>query len=354
MFSNKYQKFLISALVFLLPTQLAYHFWPDYSLVFGIRVDYLSPTIYLTDILALFLVALNFKKLIRYKNVLFLVFIFAVINTLSSFLIPVSMFRWFKIFEFLSLAIIIKNEDITKPLYCSLIFFSLIGITQFLIGSTTNLFYLLGERTFNINTPAIALTEILGRVFMRAYSTFPHPNALAGYLGLSTVYLVRKKFKFNWLFVFVILCFILTFSLSAFIAIIVYFVFKNKFSKYWVLILLSISLIFPFMSFLKSYDFERINLGIESGKVISKHFWMGSGLGTFTKFSSIRQPVHNLFLLIFSELGIIGIGLITYLLLRFGKNYKFILFVLIIGLFDHYFLTIQQNMLLLFIISTVW
>src|SRR3989344_4528231 len=39
----------------LLPVQLGKHFWPAFSLVHGVRSDYLAPTVYLTDIILMFL-----------------------------------------------------------------------------------------------------------------------------------------------------------------------------------------------------------------------------------------------------------------------------------------------------------
>jgi len=42
-------------LILFLPTQLGRHFFFDFSFVSGIRIDYLAPTIYLTDILVLLL-----------------------------------------------------------------------------------------------------------------------------------------------------------------------------------------------------------------------------------------------------------------------------------------------------------
>src|ERR1700690_3602089 len=44
-------RFFFFLLILLLPTQLGYHFWPNWVLVLGRRVDYLSPTLYGTDIL---------------------------------------------------------------------------------------------------------------------------------------------------------------------------------------------------------------------------------------------------------------------------------------------------------------
>src|SRR3989344_7585409 len=72
----------------------------------------------------------------------------------------------------------------------------------------------------------------------------------------------------------------------------------------------------------------------------------------------IYQPVHNVYLLIYSEVGVIGFILFLLFLagllyefikktrLRELKHYSFLLVVisvLFIGLFDHFLLTIQQG-----------
>ncbi len=46
---------LFSLLLVFLPTQLGYHVWPDWALVLGRRIDYISPTLYATDILIVLL-----------------------------------------------------------------------------------------------------------------------------------------------------------------------------------------------------------------------------------------------------------------------------------------------------------
>ena len=51
-------------LIIFLPTQLGYHFWPEYTRVFGLRIDYLAPTIYLTDLMMGALIISNLIKLI--------------------------------------------------------------------------------------------------------------------------------------------------------------------------------------------------------------------------------------------------------------------------------------------------
>jgi hypothetical protein len=46
-------------LIFLLPVQLGRHFWPDFSFVLGLKIDYLAPTVYLTDLLVLLILVFN-------------------------------------------------------------------------------------------------------------------------------------------------------------------------------------------------------------------------------------------------------------------------------------------------------
>src|SRR5438045_3586285 len=48
-----------------LPTQFGKHFWPEFSFVYGLRLDYLSPTIYLTDILTIIIFVFSIKSVFR-------------------------------------------------------------------------------------------------------------------------------------------------------------------------------------------------------------------------------------------------------------------------------------------------
>ena len=103
---------------------------------------------------------------------------------------------------------------------------------------------------------------------------------------------------------------------------------------------------------------HRIELINASLKLIKESFLLGVGLNNFipnlVKVSNTfvnsweLQPVHNIFLLIFSETGIIGISAFLYLVLvpALLTNLSLIA-ILITGLSDHYWITLQQNMLLL-------
>ena len=52
--------------LFLLPTQLGKHFFLPFSYILGVRVDYLAPTVYLTDIIILLLVVINYRAVLKF------------------------------------------------------------------------------------------------------------------------------------------------------------------------------------------------------------------------------------------------------------------------------------------------
>ena len=74
------------------------------------------------------------------------------------------------------------------------------------------------------------------------------------------------------------------------------------------------------------------------------------------------QPVHNIVLLLMAETGLVGLTLFLILIIKLfrlllaTKNFKFLMVfgtIILTGLFDHYWLTLQQNLLLLGIITGV-
>ncbi len=398
------EKYLNYLLIFLLPTQLALHFWPPTAFVFGIRVDYLAPSIYLTDalFLTLFVIWMRsyhkiFLETVEKNKIYIFLFIFlAVVNIAFSTSVFPSVYKWLKLSELVIFYFyvrvrsdIFKSKTLIATLFYSLIFFSVIGIFQFILRRTLGgPFYLLGERSFNVSTPGIALTQILGRNFMRAYSTFSHPNSFAGYLGLgllviSFTYSQKELVKRILGITIVFIAFLLTFSLSSVVGIIacgiLYMLIRRKYFRTGALVFipsvfLLISLVLPFVSakyFSNKFNYpsniiQRLDLSSIAGSMISEKFWQGEGLNTFVinetkipyagSFLWILQPVHNIFLLIFSETGIIGLSFVYFLLVKTNRkafllNDKIIflalVFVLTTGLVDHYWFTLQQNMFLL-------
>lgn len=395
-------KYLNLLLIFLFPTQLAIHFWPKFAFIFGIRVDYLSPTIYLTDLLFVFLfinwstnnyrlIKNDWKKSWKY---ICIVLAFGLVNIVFSSNIPIVLLRWLKIIELGLLAYYVKSrtdvfsvKTVTSTLFYSLIFFSIIGILQVVRGETSGkIFYLLGERSFTVNTPGMALFYFFGRNYLRAYSTFSHPNSLAGYYCMSLLFLLpvyfnRKKIEIYTGMLIILTALLTTFSLSALVGIIVcgLLIVTGKKVNWpkkgvWVLFICIIaSFCFAVLSdnilinkiYISQSIFERIELAKIAGGVSSQNLIVGVGLNNFipsameninrTNALWLLQPVHNIFLLVFSETGIVGLIFLCVILLNLFRNkilkinlwwFSIIIFVLITGLFDHYWFTLQQNMLL--------
>jgi len=233
-------------LIIFLPTQTGFHFWPSYTRIFGLRIDYLAPTIYLTDILMSFLIfcyllkatsvilrlltgaeTLSFigtgkgRFLVNRINTLTALFLLstlalALLNILSSGNWKISLYQWFRVGQLIFLGwYVYQNKEsaikiLKQILPYQLIFISLLAITQLIHQSSLNgIFWWLGERTFTISTPGIAKTNLcINHLFpyfwnlkfgicnlaLRPYATFSHPNSLAGYLLVSLV-LIRSFFQ---------------------------------------------------------------------------------------------------------------------------------------------------------------
>lgn len=368
---------LFSVLVLLIPVQLGRHFWPTWSYVFGLRIDYLSPTLYLTDILIFLVLFLWFldKPKFKFKLVrLFLllaIFLFLLVNALLAQNSGVALYKFFKILEFSLLALYVSQNNLL-PAACHLlpvpvIYSSLMAIAQFVHQSSLNgVFWFLGERTFNAGIPGIAKTVINGQLLMRPYATFPHPNALAGFLLvgmiLSLPYILKKDRLCS---MFYILCsvsaLVLTFSRAAWFTglLIIFLRFTSR---------LSLITFFSGEAFIQRVELNKIAL-----QLIKQYPLVGVGLNNFIPrlpgfWSShdpiyLLQPVHNIYLLVASETGLVGLLVfLWFIYLTFKKlsivNYPLSIAlsaILALGFFDHYWLTLQQNQLLLAItLGLVW
>lgn len=388
-------------LVFLIPSQLAYHFWPQWAFIFGIRIDYFSPTLYLTDILiALLLLATVlesfltkktqlFKELVEYRNLIVIVVVFIFINIFFSLSPILALYKWVKLLEFSFLACFIafyKKLDFKswflKPILYSSIVFSTIGVLQFIKGSTLGVpFIFFGERSFSTQTPGIALVSFLGRDYLRSYSTFPHPNALAGFLGIVLIFLLFFKDKVSKrLFILTgalgLSCLLFTFSLGTSLSLFfigsIYLIFRNRnFKKISFIVSLavfSLSLLFLFLSrpLLSSFSLsahvaERLYLDRVAFDLIKSRPLFGIGLGNYiVGLNTLRlgvsswllQPVHNIFLLIFSETGITGLLMFYFLITKAFLKGKIVfvvclLFMVLTGFADHYWITLQQDLIML-------
>jgi len=246
---SRIERILWYLFILFLPTQLGKHFWPDFTIVTGIRIDYLSPTLYTTDLLVfgLFICSLirglshirSSKKKNIYKAFpinkkrylfAFLVILFLLCSTVLSIRPLLSLYGLLKLLECVFLVVYISRmiyqykqlQKITFLFACSSLFESLLAIGQYVVqGSLNGVFYFFGERTFTGSTPGIANADINGELVLRPYATFPHPNVLAGYELITIIllfsFLLNNSNRMNKIFGIIVICIdsialVLTFS----------------------------------------------------------------------------------------------------------------------------------------------
>ena len=378
------------------PVQLGKFYWTSQSFVLGIPINYLAVNLYLVDLpLVAYLVTFtvenvkNFRKDDRYqKNFIlawFLLILYLTGDAIFFSKAPVLSY-WFLV-RFFAVAVFglyatrsLKNQKLFKAsiliIAVSAIWQSTVVLGQFLLQRSLGL-WILGERSFDSSTVNIAHFELFGRQLLRPYGTFPHPNVAAAYLVISFIILKsqRSSIKQKTLTVFAVassfLSTVITYSKSAAIILALYFVTSTK-KIYFVLGFAVIAVIIWFaIGLLPDAQIatvaERLVLIQASLDILSKTPLFGIGSATFIpelarqnliSVGEIRllQPVHNVFLLILAENGILGLIFFALLLLSVLKKAttpgKTLLFVslLVFLSFDHFLWTLNQGRLLFWLI----
>ncbi len=357
--------------MFSLPFQLGYHLWLPESYVRSFRIDYLAPTLYLTDIFIFTFIFLNLKlatSIIRRFTTrapgwLFLLLIG--INILVSSVNPVTYLAWLRLSVYLLLLAVLSHtpnlkEKIRSPFLFSLAFILGLAFLQLLRQSSLGgLFYFFGERPLSLALPNVAKINLPWGQFLRPYATFSHPNSLAGFLLVSLVILKQlpgSKILRN----LVVLTILLTFSKSAILTLIVLELLKPTIVQS-LLLTLTLSFI-PFLKLDPSFS-SRFYLLSPTIKIILDSPIFGIGLRRFIPQLASRlpasqlayatlQPVHNLLLLIVSEIGLLPLATILILLLKskieFNSKYlPLATIILLTGALDHYWWTLPQNQLII-------
>src|SRR3990167_8131159 len=104
------QNNLLFFFLLLLPTQLGKHFFFSFSYVSGIRVDYLAPTIYILDILAILLITSvlpSIMNILKKNRRLFLLFCgLMLINILFSAQPILGLYGALKLFEIILMGMV--------------------------------------------------------------------------------------------------------------------------------------------------------------------------------------------------------------------------------------------------------
>lgn len=302
----------------------------------------------------------------------------------------------------------IKIGEIFGAIAVTSVFQALLATGQFLKQASFGLKWL-GEPVISQTMSGVAKTVVNGGQLIRAYGTFPHPNVLSGFLllGLAALYYfwLRRPSEYKWfsswrnlfsdlaigLGIFAVLSGLLfAFSRAAWalaavltLTAIIYGIFsKNYFRQGIRLAALSLALLSVFYLNFYSYIHSRARISADEpavtlrvtynqmGLYIIKNNPLGVGIGNQVLYSAAsgvyekfglaeswqKQPIHNIYLLIGSEIGLLG--LLTWLLflaksLFASRNFFAIAMLsalLIYGLVDHFLWTLQQGQLMLWLV----
>lgn len=257
------------------------------------------------------------------------------------------------------------------------------------------------------NFPGAIILQTQTERWLRAYGSLPHPNVLAGFLLIGFFFLVYlaifAKTKFEKIYVFVGLLTIIpglffSFSRSAWVALISYLLGfglwlylrkKKKFNQRFfqvfliaagLLSILAFNLSGPVITRLLGQEPLEVNsiqlrftFTEQALNIIADNSWQGTGVGNYTLGvvnliepgwpGYYYQPVHNIYLLVFAEVGLVGFTLFSLMILLFlwfglkraGTVRAMTLWlsfvaILVISLFDHYFWSLEFGVLIFWLI----
>jgi O-antigen ligase len=398
-FLDNTENFLLVLAAFLLPTQLGKHFWPESSFIYSLKIDYLSPTVYFWDLLVLALLAVaGIRAMLgaygtsinrRYGAVLIMFYASVIPSFINAVNIDAAIVQ-FKDLLFAGLfSLYVASRDFGKisrflflGLILSFVFICLLAVYQFLAGRSLGL-WVLGERDFSVTTPLVAKFNYYDKVFLRPYATFSHPNILGGFLIVLlplvaywfVYYLKRSPLVLTMLGSVTVL---ITFSRPALVLLGIGLLVIYR--KYWKLILIGAVLLSPIIAvrFISVFTFDtlailrRQELADYSLELFLNNPFTGAGLNNFINLlamdrvlvgtSRFLQPVHNIFLLLLSETGLLGlIGFMAIIFTGIYSNLRkrsrlstvligCLLSIIFLGFFDHYFLTLPQGQRILFLV----
>lgn len=267
---------------------------------------------------------------------------------------------------------------------------SIIAILQYYLQSDLGMQFF-GEPVLSLSAKGIASFDWGGEKIIRAYGTFSHPNLLGMYMVFAFWFLVFLSSRIKDRLVLICLGFLFlsalffSFSRSAWLAFFlsgIVFLFFRDSGKGYVKYLAGLFIVLVFSVFVSGiYEpliervfgvftdtafAERLRLMEVSLKILADNLF-GVGVGNFTLvmqeyelgklFPWNYQPVHNIFLLSFSEAGLLGglsfAALFVWSLIKsFSNKEVFVPFVigvcvLVAALFDHYLFTFLQGQVLL-------
>jgi hypothetical protein len=246
------------------------------------------------------------------------------------------------------------------------------------------------------NTSGASIVQIAdGSRWLRAYGTLPHPNLLGGFavgmlVGPLAIYLTYTKRLLPLLILIslTLTLIVLTFSRSAWLGLVILaaglLLFRKRLETRRLVLLFLTSLVTLSVLAISLQRLFQTRLGVAQAaveqvsnytrywlvqraiEIFAAHPWLGSGAGAFSLALSRHvadyfkiEPVHNIPLLVLTELGILGIiltgGLLATLIMLSPKVlnpaaitiFSGVMGLIAISQFDHYLWTLAPSRLLL-------
>jgi hypothetical protein len=392
----------ILILLFVLPLNITFNLSQLVDpYVRGVYVNYLSPTLSVLDLsISILFISLFFASL-RKERFLFTLkkipiwlslVIFGLLIHLVTHTSLLTLIEVARLSLYLSTAYLLIKESkniFTASFIKSLLIVILISISiqvviaflQTLHGVDLGLQFL-GESEILSGSIGSSFINLDSGVILRGYGTFPHPNLLAGYMlitFLTSLYLIPKGALRVAILLLSILGLLLAFSRVAWLLLIllllIYVIWRVlRERRRYSLSILPISFLERVSSLFtvgESSGRDRLELLKHSFEVIKDNWLLGVGSGNYVStmkevvvYTSsgllLLQPVHNIFVLLFAQYGVLGV------FFSFGILYKVIvfnlkrgnlpfyisilLFVILVGITDHYLITLPQGIVMLVIL----
>lgn len=372
---------------FILPTQLGKYWFFDSSYVGGVPIDYLSLSLFASQVLIILTALYLFFTRKSRVNVKFLALLFGVtvaciITSKYTEQTIFSLTSWASV-AILSWLMSRSNKDQLKSFFLGLIVSGVVQLVlvlgQFFWDKNVGSFgYWLGERELSFGIANVARMTLFGVEKLRPYGTFSHPNSLSGFAMVAFVILFLNRRLLNrrllWMVWAWLLCGLITFSKAGWVSLLVMLmVSRFQLKLRWIvsgsLIITLIMVLLATTNFVSGREFVDLRLMYTRAAVATTadSILFGAGLNGFTKEAFLNsreyargysyQPVHNLWLLGLSELGLtgvfLGIALVLYLRrseYKLGNHVWVICIILVTGTFDHYWLSLIQNKLMIAIV----
>jgi O-antigen ligase len=353
----------------------------------GFFSPYLSFSFYLPDLFFILSCLFLGKRILRTCSSRFLLksfFVFFTLSLISFFLAQSSLVVlsvFLRLVQFFLFALILSSSlfERSKLIWTflsSVFFISLVAIVQFLMQSSLGLSFL-GEPFISSDSLTTAKINLAGLTLLRPYAFSLHPNILAGFIVIALFFLfdsslIRGRGYLKKIMIPLLLfALLITFSRSAILAFFFSYLFAFRFKGRFKLLIYLFILFFVFSSFfiVRSGVAERIELILIAKNAFFSSPFFGVGLGNFTyliqDFSLLKlspwefQPVHNIYLLVLAEIGLLGFIAFSLFLKKIFVEAKkspkalraAFASILIIGIFDHYLLTLYPGQFLTFFVA---